>query len=300
MSSGKQSAPSKFSGIFQKKSEEEKVDNAAATKKKKHKKQPSVTLETDFSPEIEADWKQGALDVMIPSEKEKPRSIRRRLPFGKPQIRKKHKLKPGAKGKAQEETAMDFDAELKGSTVKFEMEEHTIESSSEGESKEVLIIQIAEAIPAEPVSEIASKIEESGTMLSHETYSDESPLKIQIPNPEGYVAFEEKISLSPMTEIVDRARDIAISSNFKFQWGICLYVCVYSLHMLVDLWSVFFTRASDATKQLLLYFISSLIKRYPQCFKQLAKTERKKKRRSKNALEDKVQTAQAQSVANED
>lgn len=300
MSSGKQSAPSRFSGIFLKKSEEEKVHNAAATKKKTHKKQPSVTLEKDFSPKTEADWKQGALDVMIPSEKEKPRSIRRRLAFGKPKSHKKHKLKPGTEGEVQEKTAMDFDVELKENTVKFVMDEHTIQSSSEGEEKEILIIQIAEAIPAEPFSEIASKIEESASMLSHETYSDESPLKIQIPDPEGYVAIEENISLSSMKELAIRARHAAISSNFKFQWGICLYVCVYSLHMLMDLWSVFFSRASEATKQLLLHFISSLIKRYPHCFEQLVKKERKKKKRSKNALEDKVQTPQAQSATSED
>ena len=282
MSSGEQSAPSKLSGIFQKKSEEEKVDNTAATKKKKHKKKPSLTSETDCSPEIEVDGKQGASDVKVPNEKEKPRSIRRRLPFGRQKSLEKHK--PGAKGKVQEEAAMDADSEPKSPVKLLETDGQNIQSGSENEDKETLLSQIAEAIPADQVSEIASKIEEGANMLSHETCSDESPLKIQIPNPEGQVSVDKKTSLIP----------IAISSNF--QWEICLYVYDYSLRMLMGMWSYVFSRASDATKQLFLYFISALVKRYPHCFKLQVK---KKKRRRNNVLEDEGQTAQAKTVANE-
>lgn len=280
MSSGEQSAPSRLSGIFQKKSEEEKVDNAAATKKKKHKKRPSVTSETECSqPETEVDGNQGASDDKVPNEKEKPRSMRRRLPFGRQKSLEKHKLKPGAKGKVPEETAMDGADAEPTNPVKFETDGQNIQSGSENEDKETLLSEIAETVPADQVSEIASKIEERASMLSHETYPD------GIPNPEGQIALEKKMSLIPIT----------ISSNF--QWEICLYVYDYSLRMLMGAWSFVVSRASDVTEQLLLYFFSALVKRYPHSFKLQVK---KKKRQRENALENEGQTAQAKTVATED
>lgn len=303
-------ASSKFGGIFQKKGDQRKVDNPATTKKKKHRRLPSVRLPKDWkfhnykaddgnrpsTEPDEADGLQPALKAVAPIEIEKPRKTRLRLPFGK----SKAIEKPGLHSAAQCFLPEGSDAAPKPNKVQFETaidiigcsengNEQIVESvRSEEEEKEAFLVLLADAVPKELVSDVTSNIQEPAGMFSQETLPDVNSLVVTIPNPEGYSDLAAE-KTSPIMGLpfnsLNRARVAAISSISQFE--IRLSARDFSLAKLIGLWSFIVSQASNGFRQLLLYFVSSLIKRYPQCFN-LQVTKRK--RLSKREEESKVHT----------
>ena len=302
---------SRFGGVFQKKSDQRKADNPATTKKKKHRRLPSVRFPKDWKfhnykaddghrPSTEADEPDGmqpSLKAVAPIEIEKPRKTRRRLPFGK----SKAIEKPGLHSAAQCFLPEGSNAAPKPNKVQFETaidilgcsekgNEQIVESvRSEEEDKEAFLVLLADAVPKELVSDVTTNIQEPAGMFSQETLPDvNSAFVVTIPNPEGYsdlVAEKTSPIMGLAFNSLNRARVAAISSISQFE--IHLSVRDFSLAKLIGLWSFIVSQASNSFRQLLLYFVSSLIKRYPQCFNLQVK---KRKRLSKREEESKVHT----------
>ena len=310
----------KFGGVFQNKSDQSKVGNPSAatkqTKKKKHIRLPSVSFPKDWRfqnykaadgsrPRTDAVGMRLASSAAVPPiESEKPRHTRRRLPFRK----RKATEKPGLHLAAQHFLPEESNEELKSNKVTFETaievldgsekgnEENVASVRSEDEEKEAFLALLADAVPKELVSDVTTNIQDPADIFSPETYPDVNCLAI-IPNPEGYSDLVA-VKTVPITGLafnsVNTARSAVISSISQFE--IRLFVRDFSLAKLVGLWSVIVSTAGDSFRQLLLYFVSPLIKRYPQCFKIQVK---KRKRRSKCEGEAKVHTTQVQSITNE-
>ena len=289
-----------FGGIFHKKSSEKRNgENPAAEKKKKHKRHPSVRLEKDWKPQYngesefgrnrltEADGKRNSSDTRGVNQKKKPKNIRRKLPFGKPKPPEKPEMNSAEDGRGvfqkgptpleskelSKSTEDRSEAKIEIAEWKGKGDEKNIQNArSEDEIKEALPVMFAEFVPQDLIPSVASECQESGGIQSPDTCPDENA--VIIPNPEGH---NDQDEMGPSKEIVcdeKRARVTEIFSNFQRN---------FSLGNLLGLWRFVVCCASDATKQLLFYFIYALIKRYPQCFKAQVK---KGKRRSRNAQKE--------------
>ena len=138
--------------------------------------------------------------------------------------------------------------------------------------------------PQDLIPDVASETQKNAGISTPDTCPDENPAIV--PNPEEEPSgFEDKIS--PLKELMfneERASQVdAITS--KFHCEVCLYIYDFSIGSLIGVWSFVVGLARDAMKQVLLYFILSLIKQYPHCFKVQVK---KGKRRSQTAKLKKV------------
>lgn len=294
-----ESPSSKLGEFSQKKSNKTRGENPAAAKKKKHRRQRPVSSTKDWSFDdyetkldgnrlTEVDGKQIPSNGRLSNrEKEKPKSMmRRRLSFRKPKSLKMKKLNPAVDAAEPNEGAKPN--ELTGETEKemTEMEdEKNIQSGrSEDEEEELFSMLTAEVVPQELVSEI----HERAGILSPESCPDADTLTTMILNPEGHNGHEEPSGLDEL--VLNEKQAHAYAFFTSSQSKICLYVYDFSLGKLIGLWSFVVNRTCETTKQLLLYFISSLVKRYPHCFKVHMK---KGKRRSKKAHKKaKVQTTE--------
>ena len=286
-------------GIFHKISEKRNGENLAAEKKKKRRRHPSVRFSKGWKPQYngetevdrnrltEADGKRNSLDTRTANEKEKPRNIRRRLPFGKPTSPEKQEMNSAEdtsgvfqtgpahpeSNKLSKSTEDSSETKIEIAEWKGEGDEKNIQNTrSEDEIEEALAVIIAEFVPQDPISSAASEHQESAGISSPDTCPDENT--VIIPIPEGHT---DQDKIGPLKEIIcdeKRAHVNEVSSNFQ---------CDYSLGNLIGLWAFVVCRASDASKQVLFYLISFLIKRYPQCFKVQVK---KGKRRSRNGQKE--------------
>ena len=310
-------------GLFQKKSEKRKEDNPNIDKKKKHKRRYSVRLikawkfdkvESEIDPSrtgAEGNGARNTVDTKASYEKEKPKNTRRRLPFGKPRALGQKEL---SSSEDTTEAVEDEEAPLQSTPTNelWKSNEHQSDSEQieireleddgeeelscqgdtvpevppEDEVKEVLLEMVAEigVSPQDLIPDVASETQKNAGISTPNTCPDENPAIV--PNPEEEPSgFEDKIS--PLKELMfneERASQVdAICS--KFHCEVCLYVYDFSIGSLIGVWSFVVGLAKDATKQVFLYFISSLIKRYPHCFKVQLK---KGKHRSQMAKPKKV------------
>ena len=306
-------------GLFQKKSEKRKEDDPNVDKKKKHKRRYSVRLikawkfdkvESEIDPSrtgTEGNGARNTVDTKASFEKEKPKNTRRRLSFGKPRALGQKKLNSS---QDTTEVVQDEEAPLQSTSANevWKSNEHQSDSEqieireleddgeeelscqgdtvSEDEVKEVLLEMAAEigVSPQDLIPDVASETQKNAGISTPDTCPDENPAIV--PNPEEEPSgFEDKIS--PLKELMfneERASQVdAICS--KFHCEVCLYVYDFSIGSLIGVWSFVVGLARDAMKQVLLYFILSLIKQYPHCFKVQVK---KGKRRSQTAKLKKV------------
>lgn len=306
-------------GLFQKKSEKRKEDDPNVDKKKKHKRRYSVRLikawkfdkvESEIDPSrtgTEGNGARNTVDTKASFEKEKPKNTRRRLSFGKPRALGQKKLNSS---QDTTEVVQDEEAPLQSTSANevWKSNEHQSDSEqieireleddgeeelscqgdtvSEDEVKEVLLEMAAEigVSPQDLIPDVASETQKNAGISTPDTCPDENPAIV--PNPEEEPSgFEDKIS--PLKELMfneERASQVdAITS--KFHCEVCLYIYDFSIGSLIGVWSFVVGLARDAMKQVLLYFILSLIKQYPHCFKVQVK---KGKRRSQTAKLKKV------------
>ena len=310
-------ASPKFGGVLKKKRDQRKADDPATTKKKKHRRLPSVRFPKDWKfhnykaddgnrPGTETADESDGIPPVAPIEIEKPRKTRRRLPFGK----SKAIEKPGVHSAAQCFLPEGSNATPKSNKVTFETAIDFTGCSKDGnelivesvrsveEEKEAFLVLLKDAVPKDVISDVTTNIQEPAGMFSQETFPDVNSLVVTIPNPEEYsdlVAEKTSPIMGLAFNSLNRARVAAFSSFSHFE--ICLSVRDFSPAKLIRLWSFIVSKASDAFRQLLLYFVSSLIKRYPQCFNIQVK---KRKRLSKPEEESKVHTTHTESISNED
>lgn len=303
-------------GLFQKKSEKRKEDNPNVDKKKKHKRRYSVRLikawkfdkvESEIDPSrtgTEGNAGRNTVDTKASYEKEKPKNTRRRLPFGKPRALGQKEL---SSSEDTTEVVQDEEAPLQSMPTNelWKSNEHQSDSEQieireleddgeeelscqgdtvpeippEVEVKEVLLEMAAEigVSPQDLIPDVASEMQKNAGISTPDTCLDENPAIIS--------NIEDK--LSPLKELMfneEQASQVdAISS--KFHCEVCLYVYDFSIGSLIGVWSFIVGLARHAMKQVLLYFILSLIKQYPHCFKVQVK---KGKRRSQTAKLKKV------------
>lgn len=307
-------------GLFQKKSEKRKEDDPNVDKKKKHKRRYSVRLikawkfdkvESEIDPSrtgTEGNGARNTVDTKASFEKEKPKNTRRRLSFGKPRALGQKKLNSS---QDTTEVVQDEEAPLQSTSANevWKSNEHQSDSEQieireleddgeeelscqgdtvsevppEDEVKEVLLEMAAEigVSPQDLIPDVASETQKNAGISTPDTCPDENPAIV--PNPEEEPSgFEDKIS--PLMFNEERASQVdAITSQFHCE--VCLYIYDFSIGSLIGVWSFVVGLARDAMKQVLLYFILSLIKQYPHCFKVQVK---KGKRRSQTAKLKKV------------
>lgn len=176
---------------------------------------------------------------------------------------------------------------------------------SDVDAKEALAALMTEAVLKAQDTDVGTKIEGRAVILSPETSEDEVGLVIATADPEGLkdesekkVPFEEahssarqvdehvekRISLKELFVSVNQAPYGIISSLSQNKF--CALVYDISLGKLIGWCSFVVDKASHAAKGFRLYILSSLINRYPQCFKAQLKEI---KRRSKSTKGVKVQ-----------
>lgn len=192
-------------------------------------------------------------------------------------------------------------AELSGEEAK----QNIPSGPSDADEKEALASLMTEAVLKAQDTDVRAKIEERAVILSQETSEDEVDLVIATSDPDGLkdesekkVPFEEahssarqvkenvekKVSLKELFVSVNQAPYGVISSLSQNKF--CAFVYDISLGKLIGWCSFVVDRASHAVKGFRLFILSSLINRYPQCFKAQLKEI---KRRSKSTKEVKVQ-----------
>lgn len=270
------------------------------------------------------DGKDTASDTSFPGkENKKERYARKRLPFMR---REKDggteeptdSAAPLAKeGITQDDSAVvEVHQEL--DKIKLAIEDKIAELSgeedkqnipsgpSDADEKEALALLMTEAVLKAQDTDVTAKIEERAVILSHETSEDEVGLVIATSDPDGLkdesepkkVPFEEahssarqvkenvekRVSLKELLVSVNQAPYGLISSLSQNKF--CAFVYDVSLGKLVGWCSFVVDRASHAVKGFRLFILSSLINRYPQCFKAQLKEV---KRRSKSTKGVKVQ-----------
>ena len=121
---------------------------------------------------------------------------------------------------------------------------------------------------------------------------DDSSVKTIIPKTEGPKDKDEKIvsSTAILWDAFTHLKQLVLNNeklvhvdaeSSSSHYAICLYAYDFSLAKLklIALWSFLLTRVSEASKKILVYCISSLIKKYPNCFK--IQLKKKKRRRNK-------------------
>ncbi|XP_044164234.1 uncharacterized protein LOC114968552 [Acropora millepora] len=309
-----------------KEEEERKTEDVAEKKKKKKKQKrryfPGLPKAWTFprsrpKPATE-DGKDTASDTSFPGkENKKGRYARKRLPF---MSREKdggtEEPTDSAAGITQDDSAVvevhqeldkiklaieDKIAELSGEEAK----QNIPSGPSDADEKEALASLMTEAVLKAQDTDVRAKIDERAVILSQETSEDEVDLVIATSDPDGLkdewekkVPFEEahgsarqvkenvekKVSLKELFVSVNQAPYGVISSLSQNKF--CAFVYDISLGKLIGWCSFVVDRASHAVKGFRLFILSSLINRYPQCFKAQLKEI---KRRSKSTKGVKVQ-----------
>lgn len=309
-----------------KEEEERKTEGVAEKKKKKKKQKrryfPGLPKAWTFprsrpKPATE-DGKDTASDTSFPGkENKKGRYARKRLPFmSREKDGDTEEPTDSAAGITQDDSAVvevhqeldkiklaieDKIAELSGEEAK----QNIPSGPSDADEKEALASLMTEAVLKAQNTNVRAKIDERAVILSQETSEDEVDLVIATSDPDGLkdesekkVPFEEargsarqvkenvekKVSLKELFLSVNQAPYGVISSLSQNKF--CAFVYDISLGKLIGWCSFVVDRASHAVKGFRLFILSSLINRYPQCFKAQLKEI---KRRSKSTKEVKVQ-----------
>lgn len=309
-----------------KEEEERKTEGVAEKKKKKKQKRryfPGIQRAWTFprsrpKPATE-DGKDTASDTSFPGkENKKGRYTRKRLPFMRREKdggTEEPTDSAAKEGITQDVEVVEVHQEL--DKIKLAIEDKIAELSgeedkqnipsgpSDADEKEALASLMTEAVLKAQDTDVSAKIEERAVILSQETNEDEVDLVIATSDPDGLkdeseknVPFEEahssarqvkenvekKVSLKELFVSVNQAPYGVISSLSQNKF--CAFVYDISLGKLIGWCSFVVDRASHAVKGFRLFILSSLINRYPQCFKAQLKEI---KRRSKSTKGVKVQ-----------
>ncbi|KAL9972394.1 hypothetical protein ACROYT_G018681 [Oculina patagonica] len=312
--SAESSSPKRgFGGIFQKKTDKRDGEKSAPEKKekkekKKHKRQPSIASTKAWRHEnceerSEVDGAQMSSEVTAANEKEKPKNLRRRLPFGKAKPpKKKENSTEDKQDIPQEDSASNsHEGERKDEKEFGQQKVSEYESGPVDEVGEswVVLTPTDHVVSPDFTSKVFFETKETESSLPAETCptEDDNSVKTIIPKPESppegpkgekivsstailWEAFTHLKQLVLNDEKLVRVDTESSSSRYE----ICLYAYDFSLAKLVAVWSFLLTRASEASKQILVYCISSLIRKYPQCFK--VQLKKKKQRRNKDGPQE--------------
>lgn len=286
-------------GIFHKKSDKRDGGHSETEKKKKHKRQPSVASTKDWQNGeecSEADGSHGTLqitsNVKAPNEKGKPKNLRRRFPFGKA---KHHKKKEQSATEDKYEIFLDEPAphpnkgEQSNEQITDEIEiRHRDVGQSGGspedgvEAESVCPELTTDGVPQDVTSNVSSETQET-TPESLNPVQTCPAEEDTIPKPESPTDQEDKIvpaaSTAILWEVFMHLKELMVNNeklqsvdevdviSTTSQYEIYLYKYDFGLAKVLAFWSFLLSRASETSRQILVYCICSLIKRYPHCFK---------------------------------
>lgn len=273
-------------GLFHKKIEKRDGEKSSASEeKKRHKRETSIAsskawrLETpEELSEAEGAGAQITSNVKAPKEKKKAKNLARRLSFGKGK-KKKIRFTEEKENIYLEEPApysveWELPSELKGKGGTVQQMVSEIEGSLEDGLEESLPATVTTVVVPEDVgSEIESLMPAQACPIEDIT----STVKTTVSELEGLKEQGGKIvpSAGNLGEAFTSIKQLVINNekllhfnpSGSFQYVVSLYAYDFGFAKLISFWSCLLTRASEATRQVLVYCICSLIKRYPHCFK---------------------------------
>lgn len=292
-------------GLFHKKIEKKDGEKSSESEKeKKHKRQTSMAsskawrLETPKElSEAEGAGAQITSNVKAPKEKKRAKNLARRLSFGKGK-KKKIRFTEEKENIYLEEPApysveWELPSELNGKEGTVQQMVSQIEGSLEDGVEESWPAAVTTVVVPEDVSsEIESLVPAQTCPIDDIT----SAVKTTIPELEGVKEQEGMIvpSTGNLGEAFTNLKQLVVNNekllhfipSGSFQYVVSLYTYDFGLAKLISFWSCLLTRASEATRQILVYCICSLIKRYPHCFKVTLKKMKQQQRKKEAAKPD--------------
>ncbi|KAL9981120.1 hypothetical protein ACROYT_G009784 [Oculina patagonica] len=305
--SAESSSPKRgFGGIFHKKTDKRDGKKSAQEKKekkekKKHKRQPSIASTkawrlVNCGELSEVDGEKISSEVRAPNEKEKPKNLRRRLPFGKAKPPKKNENSTEDKGDILLEDPASHSNEGEQSSERKDEKEIGQQKVSEYESGPVdetgeswvVLTPTDHAVSPDFTSKVFFETKETESSIPAKTCptEDDNSVKTIIPKPESPPEGPkgEKIvsSTAILWEAFTHLKGLVLNNeklvhvdteSSSSRYEICLYAYDFSLAKVVALWSFLLTRASEASKQILVYCISPLIRKVSAVLQSSVKEE---------------------------
>ena len=306
-----ESASSKRS-LFPKKivtKDDEKSPASEKTKRGKHKREKSMASAEALRLETPEDHSgaEGATaeitsNLKAPKEKKKAKNLAHRLSFGKGKKTKKIRFTEEKENIYLEEPApysIEWLELPEGESVKEGLVQQMV-SQIEGIPEP----KVEESLPAavtiiDVPEDISSEIESLVPVPTCPTVEDISSVKTTIQAelegpkeilPSSGILGEAFTNLKQL--VINNEKLLHVNPSGSFQYVVSLYSSDFGLAKLIGFWSFLLNRASEATRQVLVYLITSLIKRYPQCFKVQLKKIREHQRKKLEAAKQEIKAAQ--------
>ena len=239
-------------------------------------------------------------NVKAPKEKKKTKNLAHRLSFGKGRKKKIRFTEEKENIYLEEPAPYSVEWELPGGdSVKEGIVQQMvsqIEGISEPEAEgswpaAVTIIDVPE--------DVGSEIKSLVPVPACPTVEDISSVKTTIQTgiegtkeivPSTGILGEAFTNLKQL--VINNEKLLHVNPSGSFQYVVNLYSSDFGLAKLIGFWSFLLNRASEATRQVLVYFITSLIKRYPQCFKVHLQKVKEHQRRKLAAAEQEIKAAE--------
>lgn len=303
-------SPSPKRGLFQKKIENkdgEKSPASEKTKTRKHKREKSIAsaeaqrLETpEDNSGAEGATAEITSNVKAPKEKKKTKNLAHRLSFGKGRKKKIRFTEEKENIYLEEPAPYSIEWELpEGDSVK---EGHVQQMVSQIEG--IQEPKVEESLPAavtiiDVPEDVGSEIESLVPVPACPTVEDISSVKTTIQAeldgpkeivPSTGILGEAFANLKQL--VINNEKLLHVNPTGSFQYVVSLYASDFGLAKLIGFWSFLLNRASEATRQVLVYFITSLIKRYPHCFKVQLKKIKEHQRKKLEAAKQEIKAAQ--------
>ena len=295
------SAKRGLAGIFHKKSDKKDDENAKPEKKKLkkgHKRQRSIASTEDWP--IQSSSESSDERTQTTDEKEKSKSrFRHRLSFrrSKSQRKKKHSAEKEKRDILPIEPALYSNTAVEQpNEFKLDVGEIIQQQLRPDVGVEEIVTAMGENIATPDLTtNVSTEIQEIQGSIADQTGPDVDTLMETIKREESFKNLEEKIlpstaisleGLAILKELALNSEKLllidAISSLFQYEMSLCAYG--FGLVKLNVLWSSLLSRAKrakEASRQVLVYLISPLIKKYPHCFKVVKKRRRIKQAQKK-------------------
>jgi len=303
-------SPSTKRGLFHRKIEKkhgEKSPTSEKTKRRKHKREKSMAsseawrLETpEEHSEAEGATAEITSNVKAPKEKKKAKNLAHRLSFGKGKKKKIRFTEEKENIYLEEPAPYSVEWELPdGDSVKEGIVQQMvsqIEGISEPEVEESWPAAVTTIdVPEDVGSEIESLVPVPACPTVEDIRSVKTTIQAELEGPKEIVPStgilgEAFTNLKQL--VINNENLLHVNPSGSFQYVVSLYSSDFGLAKLIGFWSFLLNRASEATRQVLVYFITSLIKKYPQCFKVHLKKIKEHQRKKLEAAKQEIKVAE--------
>ena len=313
MSESQSSKRSLFRKKIEKK-DDEKSPASEKTKSRKHKWEKSMASSEAWhleNPEEHSEAEGATAEVTstvkAPKEKKKAKNLAHRLSFGKGKRQKKKIRFTEEKENIYLEEPAPYAVEWElpeGDSVKEGIVQQMvsqIEGISEPEVEESWPAAVtAIDVPEDVGTEIESLVPVPACPTVEDISSVKTTIQAELYGPKQIVPKTTGILGEAFTNlkqlVINNEKLLHVNPSGSFQYVVSLYASDFGLAKLIGFWSFLLNRASEATRQVLVYFITSLIKRYPQCFKVHLKKIKEHQRKKLEAAKQDIKATQTLQV----